>query len=175
MLADKDEGGGVVTSAGVRMFLGGSSCGRVRSPAPAVRRRGGRTKRNEGGKARRCRGGGDDASSSPADAASGSGTARRVGGATGAEAPTGDVAGMMRRGGGGMHQWKNLWFRWYPNTRKCGTMRHKLNDKNGNRRKRIPFRNYRRTRGARLMGLSPFWEKVYLMYDEYFYFYFIPT
>jgi hypothetical protein len=24
-------------------------------------------------------------------------------------------------------------------------------------------------------GLSPFWEKVYLTYDEYFYFYYIPT
>ena len=42
-------------------------------------------------------GGGDDASSSPADAASGSGAARRAGGATGAEAPTGDVD---RPGGG---------------------------------------------------------------------------
>ena len=34
---------------------------------------------------------------------------------------------------------------------------------------------HRRTRGVRLMGLSPFWEKVCLTYDEYFYFYFIPT
>ncbi len=42
-------------------------------------------------------GGGDNASSSLADAASGSGAARRVGGATGAEAPTGDVD---RPGGG---------------------------------------------------------------------------
>ena len=42
-------------------------------------------------------GSGDDASSSPADAASGSGAARRVGGATRAEAPTGDVD---RPGGG---------------------------------------------------------------------------
>ena len=42
-------------------------------------------------------GGGDDAVSSPADAASGSGAVRRVGGATGTEAPTGDVD---RPGGG---------------------------------------------------------------------------
>ncbi len=35
--------------------------------------------------------------------------------------------------------------------------------------------HYRRTRGIRLMGLSPFWEKVCFTYDEYFYFYFIPT
>jgi hypothetical protein len=54
MLADEDEGGGVVASAGARRFLGGSSRGRVRRPAPAVRNRGGRTKRDEGGKARRC-------------------------------------------------------------------------------------------------------------------------
>ncbi len=54
MLADEDEGGGVVASAGARRFLGGSSRGRVRSPAPAVRRRGGWTKRDKGEKARRC-------------------------------------------------------------------------------------------------------------------------
>jgi hypothetical protein len=89
-------------------------------------------------------GSGDDASSSPADAASGSGAARRVGGATRAEAPTGDVdrpgggakpgtegvcverdrpgraetAPQSFRydaaGGGGVHQWNNLWFPCYP-------------------------------------------------------------
>ena len=85
-------------------------------------------------------GSGDDASSSPADAASGSGAARRVGGATGAEdvdrpggapslgrrgcassgiAPAAprllhNRSGMMRRGGGGVHQWNNLWFPCYP-------------------------------------------------------------
>ena len=32
--------------------------------------------------------------------------------------------------------------------------------------------SYRKTRGVRLTGLSPFWEKVFLMSDEYFYFYF---
>ena len=33
---------------------------------------------------------------------------------------------------------------------------------------------YRKTRGVMLTGLSLFWEKVFLMYGEYFYFYFIP-
>ena len=111
MLADEDEGGGVVASAGGRRFLGGRRAVEyVVLPRPSATGGVGRSASRAERHADACwrvafrglgygdgGGGGDDASSSPADAASGWGAARRVGGATGAEAPTGDVD---RPGGG---------------------------------------------------------------------------
>jgi hypothetical protein len=63
----------------------------------------------------------------------------------------------------------------YPRLPPKQTLTNKIRvDLPAGRKKR--FSLYRRTRGVlRLTGLSPFARKLYLTYDEYFYFYFIPT